>query len=145
LAADRSGAGAVTFFKTKVLASVARIDARLARIEEKLGILPKEEETTIMDITRISADVARETTVEQSAIALLGGLKKSLDDAIAANNDGDPTELLSLSQQIENNTDALAAAVKANTPAAAADPTQAAPAASGTSSSAESEQPQKTS
>ena len=105
-----------------------KILASLGRIEAKLGIVLREEETEIMDITKISQDVAAEKTVEQSAIVLLGNLKTSLDAAIAANDAGDPTELLTLSQQIENNTAALAAAVLANTPAAAA---AAAPASAG--------------
>lgn len=64
------------------------------------------------DLTQLQADVAAETTADQSAITLLQGLKAALDAAGT-----DPVALKVLSDQIEQNTAALAAAVTANTPA----------------------------
>jgi hypothetical protein len=46
-------------------------------------------------------------------VALLNGIKAALDAAIAAN---DPAALKALSDSLSVNTDALAAAVTANTP-----------------------------
>ena len=63
----------------------------------------------------LRAQVERNTTVSESAITLLNGLKQQLDDAIAS---GDPNALQALSDQIGAETDKLAAAVTANTPAA---------------------------
>ena len=40
-----------------------KILASLARIEAKLGIIQKEEETNTMDITQITTDVTAQTTV----------------------------------------------------------------------------------
>jgi hypothetical protein len=57
--------------------------------------------------------VAALKTVGDSAIALLNGLKAALDAAIASN---DPAALQALSDSIGSETDALAAAVSANTP-----------------------------
>jgi hypothetical protein len=99
-----------------VLSNQTKILGLLTDLTASLGILRKEVETTVMaDLTQLQNDVAAETTVEQSAIALLGGLKAALDAAGT-----DPTKLAALSSTIESNTAALAAAVAANTPAAAA-------------------------
>ena len=54
--ARRSKPGATMFETRKILAS-------LARIEAKLGIIQKEEETNTMDITQITTDVTAQTTV----------------------------------------------------------------------------------
>jgi hypothetical protein len=66
------------------------------------------------EIDELKAAVAKEETVTASAIALLKGLKQKLDDAIAS---GDPAQLHALSQELGQNTDALAQAVTDNTPA----------------------------
>lgn len=62
----------------------------------------------------LTAQVARNTTVQQSAIVLLQGLKAKLDAAGT-----DPVKLAELSAQIGKNTDDLATAVTVNTPAEA--------------------------
>lgn len=68
--------------------------------------------STVLD--ELKAAVAQSETVTQSAIVLLQGLKQKLDDAIAS---GDPAQLQALSAEIGQNTQALADAVTANTPA----------------------------
>jgi len=67
------------------------------------------------ELDALKAQVARNTEVEESAILLLNGLKEKLDAAIAA---GDPAALQALSDALGAETDKLAAAVAANTPAA---------------------------
>jgi len=75
----------------------------------------------------LTAEVANNTTVVNSAIALIQGIKAQLDAAIASN---DPAALKALSDQLAANDAALGAAVAANTPAAPATPAPApAPAA----------------
>lgn len=64
-------------------------------------------------LDRLEADVAAETTVMQSAITLLQGLKAALDAAGT-----DPVKLAALADQMEGNATALAAAVAQNTPGA---------------------------
>lgn len=64
-------------------------------------------------LTDLQAAVQKDTDVENSAITLLQGLKTQLDAAISSN---DPAQLVALSNQIGQNTDALASAVAANTP-----------------------------
>lgn len=62
----------------------------------------------------LRAIVERDSEVTTSAVALLQGLKAQLDDAIAA---GDPAAFKELSARLGSNTQALADAVAANTPA----------------------------
>ena len=59
--------------------------------------------------------VARETEVDESAIVLLNGLKAKLDAAIAS---GNPADLKALSDSLGTESQKLADAVTANTPAA---------------------------
>lgn len=66
----------------------------------------------------IEAQVTSTTSVEGSAAALINGFQTRLDAAIAANDAGDNTKLTQLSTDLKTSSDALAAAVAANTPAA---------------------------
>lgn len=84
--------------------------------EQELLLHIAQTQTKIMALLdTLTAEVARNTTVEQSAITLLQGLKAQLDAAGT-----DPVALKALSDQLGTNDDALAAAVAANTPAAPA-------------------------
>lgn len=66
------------------------------------------------ELDNLTNEVAENTSTVQSAITLLNGLKTKLDEAIASN---DMSQVQALSDQLSGNTDALAAAVAANTPA----------------------------
>ena len=63
----------------------------------------------------LRAEVARNTSLEQSAVTLIQGIAQQLKDAIAAN---DPAALTDLTNQLSASADALGAAITANTPAA---------------------------
>ncbi len=63
----------------------------------------------------LRTEVARNTSLEQSAVTLIQGIAQQLKDALAAN---DPAALTDLTNQLSASADALAAAVTANTPAA---------------------------
>ncbi len=65
------------------------------------------------DLTGLTAEVTRNTSVEQSALTLIQGLAAQLAAAGT-----DPVALKALQDQLTQNDDALAAAVAANTPAA---------------------------
>jgi hypothetical protein len=69
------------------------------------------------ELDTLTAAVQKNSDAEDSAIVLLQGLKTALDAAIAS---GNPQALVALSAQIGIKTDALAAAIVANTPAAPA-------------------------
>lgn len=67
----------------------------------------------IMDnLETLAAEVAETTTVQQSAIVLLQGLKAKLDAAGT-----DPVKLKALSDSLDSSNKALADAITANTPA----------------------------
>lgn len=65
------------------------------------------------DLSRLEAAVARDRTVNESAITLLADLAQRLRDAA-----NDPAAINALADALEANQDALAAAVTANTPSA---------------------------
>ena|SRR5579859_1342564 len=100
-----------------VTSDSAKQDLILAKLDEIL----QKEDMELADLTQLQNDVASEGNVVQSAITLLQGLKSQLDAAIASN---DPAALDALSQQLEAQTQSLANAVAANTPAASQPPAQ---------------------
>lgn len=65
------------------------------------------------ELDTLTAQVARNTDVIQSALTLIKGLKAALDAAGT-----DPAKLAALSSTLSQQDDALAAAVAENTPAA---------------------------
>ena len=65
------------------------------------------------DLTALTAEVARNTDVDLSAIALLNGLAAQIE-ALKT----DPVALQALADTMKGSSDALAAAVVQNTPAA---------------------------
>lgn len=69
----------------------------------------------MQSLAQLAADVAQNTTVEQSAITLINGFAAQLAAAGT-----DPVALAALQTQLETNNTNLAAAVAANTPAAPA-------------------------
>jgi hypothetical protein len=75
------------------------------------------------ELDDLTAEVAAETTVEASAVTLIQGLAAQITAAGT-----DPAKLAALTTQIKTSSDALAAAVAANTPAAPPAPAPAAPA-----------------
>lgn len=87
----------------------------LARIEEALATLKEGQAKMANELDTLKTAVQKNTDAEESAIVLLQGLKTALDAAIAS---GDPAALTALSASIGSETDKLASAVVANTPAA---------------------------
>lgn len=86
-----------------------------AALEHSIDQLTKRISTMADELQTLTATVATNTTVTDSAITLLTGLKGQLDAAIAA---GNPAALQALSDSLGSETQKLAAAVAANTPAA---------------------------
>jgi hypothetical protein len=89
------------------------IDRRQRRIEGLLYRILKKENIIMADLTNITAAVANETTVEDSAITLI----QQLSAAVTAAGT-DPVALAALTDQLNTEATSLAAAVTANTPAA---------------------------
>jgi hypothetical protein len=73
------------------------------------------------DFSAHAAEISRDTDVKNSAMKLINTFQSRLDqgiaDAVAANDAVDLTTLDALSADLRASTDALAAAVAANTPA----------------------------
>lgn len=92
------------------------VDPVVVRVLERIERAVNQQLETIMaNLDTLKAEVARNTTVSQSAIALLKGIKEALDKAI---EDDDPQALQDLSDQLGSDTNALASAISENTPAA---------------------------
>jgi chromosome segregation ATPase len=85
------------------------------RIESSLAVLTMKQEQVMADLTALTAEVERNTAVDQSAIALLNGLAAQIE-ALKT----DPVALQNLADTMRGSSDELAAAVAANTPAAPA-------------------------
>ncbi len=85
----------------------------LAKLTEILTRQRAAEQATMSALTDLQAQVAANTTVIGSTLALIQGLKAQLDAAGT-----DPQALADLSAQLSTSDQALAAAVAANTPAA---------------------------
>ena len=69
------------------------------------------------ELDALEAEVSRNTTVDQSAITLLQGLAAQIEQLKT-----DPVKLQALADSMRGSSDALAAAVAANTPAAPPNP-----------------------
>lgn len=94
------------------LDQAAASDPRIAEILSAVQALTKGVQKMAGELDSLTAEVEKNTSVDQSAIALLQGLKKQLDAAGT-----DPQKLQDLKDQLAASSDALANAVAANTPA----------------------------
>lgn len=99
-------------------------DTKLDRAIEMLNQLLQQGINIMATIDDITAAVAAETSIVQSAALLLASLHDQLTAALAT---ADPAKIQAVVDQIGVNSAALAAAVAANTPAAPAAPTEPAP------------------
>lgn len=84
----------------------------LQTISDQLKRIEQKEIQMSAELDALTADVANETAVDQSAITLINGIAAKLD---AMKND--PAAIAALSTQLKSSSAALAAAVTANTPA----------------------------
>ena len=69
------------------------------------------------EFAELEQEVARNKSVIGSAVALINGIADRVDEAVAANDAGDNTKLAGLSNELRADSQALADAVAANTPA----------------------------
>lgn len=92
--------------------AVRGLHARFDFLERILFRLSHEGHSTMAAIDDLKVEVARNTTVEQSAVALIQGLSAQLAAAIAS---GDMGQVQAVADSLKANDDALAAAVTANT------------------------------
>jgi len=105
----------VTFRLDPALTAIlqALLHAMGASTNQQLTNIEGKVDQIMADLTALTAEVERNTTVEKSALALIQGFAAQLAAAGT-----DPVKLQALQDQLKNNDDELAAAVAANTPAA---------------------------
>lgn len=89
----------------------------LGQLRTEIAILNTKTSKIMADLTQIEQEVAEAKTAQQSAVILLQSLKQKLDEAGT-----DPVKLKALSDDLSASTDALAAAVVANTPSEGEEP-----------------------
>lgn len=100
-----------------IASRLARIEARQARIEQAINANTVNDilntEALMADFTALHDEVAANGDAVDSAITLLTNLSAQLADAA-----NDPAEIQAIADQLAAQSDALANAVVANTPAA---------------------------
>lgn len=88
-------------------------DAMPAQVMRQLGIIIANQEKIMAALDDLTAQVAANKTVIDSALALINGIAARITAAGT-----DPAALAALTTSLKSEDDALAAAVAANTPAA---------------------------
>lgn len=68
-----------------------------------------------LDLTDLQAEIARNTDVDASAIALINGIAAKIEAAVAAAEAGNTVALSDLATALRGSSDSLAAAVVAGT------------------------------
>lgn len=96
-----------------ILGSLQRIERK---IDLLLGVTVKVANTEVTMLEDIQAAVDAQTTVIDSVVALLEGLSRKVSDLVAAGT-VDPAKVAALADAIKANSQRLADAVAANTPA----------------------------
>lgn len=99
------------------LSTLSGIVTKLDTVITSQDELVQEGEKMSAEIDDLTAEVARDRTVNESAVTLLNGLSAQI---LSLQND--PAALRALASNLRSNSDALAAAVVTNTPAAAVEP-----------------------
>ena len=99
--------------------TLAQIVAGVNLVATKLDTLTSKEATEMATLDDIKQEVTDQTTIVGSVSTLLTSLSAQLQTAITNAAPADPTELQAIADSLKANSDALAKAVAANTPAAA--------------------------
>ena len=99
-------------------AEYADLIARLTRIEIMLKATQTQETKMAVDLASLTAEVTRNTTVQQSVVALVQSLAAQIAAIPASSDPTTQAALDALKATLSSNDDAIAAAVTANTPAA---------------------------
>lgn len=89
------------------------LDQKLNKIIQALQRLGAQEQIVMQELDDLTAQVKATDDAEQSALVLINGIAARLAAAGT-----DPAKLAALTSDLKSNSDALAAAVVANTPAA---------------------------
>lgn len=96
----------------------------LQRISAQVGQILTMDKTLMANMQDLRDAVARNSTVDDSVLALVSGLSQQLKDALASN---DPNAIQEVIAQLDANTQRLSDAVTANTSSGSANPNPATP------------------
>lgn len=118
-------------FKERVEQSLTELKEQIGELKELLLLSNKQTKKNMASLKKLEDAVAKATSINESAIALIQGISKQIKDAGT-----DEAKLNALTEKLDANEDALAAAVAANTPAT--EPTPVDPTTTGDVTSAES-------
>lgn len=91
-----------------------QMQSSLQANKASLTTLQTQERSIMAALDDLQSQVTQNTSLEQSAITLIQGIAKQLQDAVANN---DSSALQALAQQLNSSAAALGAAITANTPA----------------------------
>lgn len=97
-----------------IMSTLSRIVMLQQQNNALLNRILNQEKNVMSAIDDLTAQVQANTSAEQSAVTLIQGLAKQIQDAV---NSDDSSALESLAQQLNSSAAALGAAVTANTPA----------------------------
>lgn len=103
--------GTLAYAAAITLGKVTRLEVTLNQLRDASTAARKEIASMSQELDDLTAEVQRNTEVDQSAIALLTGLAQQIEDL-----KGNPEALQTLADTLRGSSDALAAAVLANTP-----------------------------
>jgi chromosome segregation ATPase len=87
--------------------------ARLDALQNEIGLILDRQELIMATMADLEAAVTRNTDVDESVLTLLAGISQQLKDA-----QGDPAKIADVIAKLDANTQKMADAVSANTPAA---------------------------
>jgi len=102
-----------------IVSTLSRILDEQRRLQATVNQLVKRETTIMSALDDLAAQVKANTDVEQSAVTLIQGIAKQLQDAISAEDDA---AIQLLSTQLQASATALSEAITANTPSTSTDP-----------------------
>ncbi len=96
---------------------IAQLNAKLDII---IAMLQKQETTMAIDLTKLTTEVAANTSVTKSVVTLVNNLAAQIAAIPPSNDPTTQAALDALVQTLNNNDTTIASAVTANTPAAPA-------------------------
>jgi hypothetical protein len=111
--------GWLWFDTQDMLSRLDTLHANQLVILNKLNVIIGKENTMAVDLSALTAEVARNTTVEQSVVTLVNNLAAQIAAIPPSTDPVTQAALDALNATLTQNDDAIASAVAANTPASA--------------------------
>jgi ABC-type transporter Mla subunit MlaD len=114
--ADMANVGGIYFWTQRdfnaLMGQLGAMQAAITGLQKSMNQLLTQENQQMAALDDLTTQVAQNTNLEQSAIQLIQGIAKQLQDAVANN---DSAALTNLAAQLNTSAAALGAAIAANT------------------------------